>query len=204
MIVWGNKSGSGGTLNIGGRYLADASPDLDGDGASACMGDCDDTRASVGPGAAQVCGDGLNNDCSSPGWPSLAGTNEADDDGDGLSECQADCDDVQPAAWSTPGEVPGLIFGSGSTLSWSVPSFAGGTVLRYDLLRAAGADFVSAAVCVESDDSSDTIAVDGEVPAPGTSFFYLVRAENLCPGDQGQGMLGSASSGTPITGRSCP
>ena len=58
------------------------------------------------PGGPQICGDGLNNNCSAPGWPGLAGTNEADDDGDGLTECGGDCDDlhatVRPGAPQLP------------------------------------------------------------------------------------------------------
>jgi hypothetical protein len=55
--------------------------------------DCDDQNAAVYPAAPQIC-DGLNNDCNHPSWPALAGTNEADDDGDAFSECAGDCDDA--------------------------------------------------------------------------------------------------------------
>lgn len=37
--------------------------DMDGDGQSIMAGDCDDTLASVKKGAAEICGDGLDNDC---------------------------------------------------------------------------------------------------------------------------------------------
>jgi hypothetical protein len=37
-------------------------------------------------------------------------------------------------------------------------------------------------------------------PAPGAAFYYLVRAKTSCGG----GPLGSNSSGTPISGISCP
>ena len=70
--------------------------DNDGDNLSACNGDCDDSYASVYPGAPQMCGDALNNDCGAAGWPSLAGTNEADNDGDELTACQGDCNDTNP------------------------------------------------------------------------------------------------------------
>ncbi len=47
---------------------ADGSPstdttDMDGDGYSLAQGDCDDTNAMVHPGMAEICGDGLDNDC---------------------------------------------------------------------------------------------------------------------------------------------
>ena len=37
--------------------------DADGDGYSPATGDCDDTNPAVHPGAAEICGDGLDNDC---------------------------------------------------------------------------------------------------------------------------------------------
>jgi hypothetical protein len=37
--------------------------DHDGDGYSMAQGDCDDTNATVHPGAVEICGDGLDNDC---------------------------------------------------------------------------------------------------------------------------------------------
>src|SRR4029079_7370794 len=37
--------------------------DRDGDGYSACMGDCDDTSRAVHPGAMEIC-DGLDDDCN--------------------------------------------------------------------------------------------------------------------------------------------
>ena len=37
--------------------------DHDGDGVTIAQGDCDDTNAMVHPGLAEVCGDGLDNDC---------------------------------------------------------------------------------------------------------------------------------------------
>ncbi len=68
--------------------------DDDGDGWTECEGDCNDARTQVRPGAPQLCGDLTNNDCDDPAWPSLAGTNEADDDGDSYTECEGDCDDA--------------------------------------------------------------------------------------------------------------
>jgi hypothetical protein len=37
--------------------------DLDGDGFDACSGDCDDADDAIHPAAAELCGDGLDNDC---------------------------------------------------------------------------------------------------------------------------------------------
>lgn len=59
------KLGSGGTATL---TLAPPPPALDGDGdgyrqAGAGGPDCDDRRASVHPGATEVCGDAIDNDC---------------------------------------------------------------------------------------------------------------------------------------------
>ncbi|HEV8376713.1 MAG TPA: S8 family serine peptidase, partial [Candidatus Polarisedimenticolia bacterium] len=52
--------------------------------------DCDDTRATVYPGAPQIC-DGRNNNCSAPGWPAVP-ADEVDADADSHPLC-ADCND---------------------------------------------------------------------------------------------------------------
>jgi hypothetical protein len=77
--------------------------------------------------------------------------------------------------------------------------------VRYDTLRSAAPDdFEAGATCVESDDASDTSASDAGLPAIGGIFFYLIRAENSCPGALGTGPLGYTSSGVPRHGRACP
>jgi hypothetical protein len=54
-------------------------------------GDCDDTNASVYPGAPEIC-DGFANDCFAPDYPA-ADESEVDADGDGVLLCAGDCDD---------------------------------------------------------------------------------------------------------------
>jgi N-acetylneuraminic acid mutarotase len=125
-----------------------------------------------------------------------------DADGDGTSVCE-DCDDANAGVQTTPAEVGGLDL-TGADLALLDWSFAGGGV-RYDVLRSAdAADFVSGAVCLESDDASDTTAMDAAVPPPGGVFYYLVRGENACPDALGEGPLGVRSDGQPIQGRACP
>ena len=41
--------------------------DQDGDGYLRCGEDCDDSNAAVNPGTDEVCGNGIDEDCS--GWP---------------------------------------------------------------------------------------------------------------------------------------
>ncbi|HEY3175328.1 MAG TPA: FG-GAP-like repeat-containing protein [Candidatus Polarisedimenticolia bacterium] len=183
--------------------------DGDGDLRTTCEGDCDDVHASVFPGAAQVC-DGLNNDCSAPGWPSLAGTNEADADADTFSVCGGDCSDSDPTAWGTPAEAGDLILEhdpmtATTMLTWSPPGAAGGTATLYDVIRSLDpAGFLNGGTCSESDDGTDTLFLETAEPSPGAIFFYLVRAQNACPGPAGIGPLGFDSAGSPIAGRACP
>jgi hypothetical protein len=77
-------------------YLSNCRQDIDSDddGFGECD-DCDDGDDRTFPGAPQLC-DGLNNDCADGSWPDTAGTNEADSDQDGFSQCTGDCDDADP------------------------------------------------------------------------------------------------------------
>ncbi len=180
--------------------------DGDLDGFSQCQGDCEDSDPFVFPGAAQTC-DGLNNDCLRPGWPSLAGTNEADDDLDGYSECQQDCDDTRRGLSPGPeindgqdnqcpgnaghgliDEVSGSMgFTDGAQqdrICWTPQQGAS----RYVLARAGDAQF--SAGCAPISTASEC-AVDPMVPASGSGFFYLVRAESPNRGSWGQAHPGA-------------
>ena len=203
MIVWGGYLANS-YVNTGGWFGLEDN-DNDGDGFGECIDDCDDTRASVFPGAPQIC-DGLNNDCSAPGWPSLAGTNDSDDDGDLVSKCSGDCDDADAQAWLTPGEARNLIMQvDGVTLSWTAPAVPGASSISYDTLRSGSAsDFDGSATCLESNDGADTLASDALAPVPGEVLYYLVRVRNTCPGSVGIGAVGTNSAGVPRAGRPCP
>jgi hypothetical protein len=189
--------------------------DVDGDGYgappdSSCPqteGDCDDSSADTYPGATQRC-DGVNNDCLDPSWP-LVPADEIDDDGDGLSECQGDCNDGDGSVWVTPSEVTSLILFHDSstgitTLRWDPPVEPGTSIpdgVLYDTLRSdVPDDFVNPpqAVCTEFDDGKDMLSTDSKSPAPGGVFHYLIRAENAC----GYGPLGPDS--LPRIGKDCP
>jgi hypothetical protein len=75
------------------NWTADSCPvrtDADGDGyrAGSCDDDCDDTDATVYPGADEFNSDGIDNDCD--------GIDDIDADGDGYGTA-ADCDDTNAA-----------------------------------------------------------------------------------------------------------
>ena len=63
--------------------------DADGDGYPSGL-DCDDGNPDIRPGAPEICGDGIDQDCSGADVPEAA----CDLDGDGFSALEGDCDDT--------------------------------------------------------------------------------------------------------------
>ena len=196
------------SLNSARILCGDCAADADLDGSCRTMAsgapgpDCDDSNPDVWPGAPQLC-DGLNNDCNDPSWPGLEGTNESDDDGDGIEECSGDCNDADANLWAFAGEVGTMLFPTDTeTLTWSAVTQTGGSgiVLVYDTLRSSAPGGFATASCLESDDGHDTAALDTAIPAPKSVFFYLVRAQNSC----GPGSLGTGTGGLPRSGPACP
>ena len=58
-----NDYGGAGTGDYGSPGVANPLLDSDGDGVGACDGDCDDSDAAVGPGEAEICDNGVDDDC---------------------------------------------------------------------------------------------------------------------------------------------
>ena len=80
--------------------------DNDGDGYSLSQGDCDDYDPSVYPGAIEICGDGIDQDCD--GSDEVCPEEEDIDlDGDGYTENQGDCDDYDPSIFPGATEICG-------------------------------------------------------------------------------------------------
>jgi len=73
--------------------------DNDGDGWTVKQGDCNDNNTSVNPAAVEICGDGLDNNCDGltdmqdPACNSIP----CDQDGDGYTLCEGDCNDTNSA-----------------------------------------------------------------------------------------------------------
>ena len=67
--------------------------DNDGDGYTENQGDCNDNNSSVHPGAEEICGDGIDQDCDGIDPPCPPDPDDVDNDGDGYTENQGDCDD---------------------------------------------------------------------------------------------------------------
>ena len=90
-----------GLIDAAAAVAAYAPPvDNDGDGFTHVDGDCDDSDATVYPGATEICDDGIDQDCD--------GTDEAcpapDNDGDGYDENE-DCDDFDATVYPGAPEI---------------------------------------------------------------------------------------------------
>jgi hypothetical protein len=79
-----------------GFSLAGGELDLDSDGWRPCEEDCDDQDPAVHPFQAEVCGDGLDNDCNG------SVDDDVDADGDGWTTCAGDCLDSLPETLQLP------------------------------------------------------------------------------------------------------
>jgi choice-of-anchor B domain-containing protein len=110
-----------------------------------------------------------------------------DDDSDGTPNGD-DCAPQNSSVWSSPSAVYGLTVSEApaDNLAWSQPAVMGASTVTYDLLRSSSsADFLSAS-CVESD-GTDTIATDNATPNVGQVYHYLIRVENACGDNLGNG-----------------
>ncbi len=82
--------------------------DDDGDGFTENQGDCNDNNRSINPDATEICGDGIDQDCSGMDMNCPTDPNDVDDDNDGLTENQGDCNDnnasIRPGATEICGD----------------------------------------------------------------------------------------------------
>lgn len=76
--------------------------DNDGDGYTENEGDCNDNNFNINPGEPEICSDGIDQDCSGNDETCLPDQDDVDNDGDGYTENDGDCNDSN--ADINPGE----------------------------------------------------------------------------------------------------
>jgi hypothetical protein len=81
--------------------------DLDRDGFGVSQGDCNDSNNQIKPGTTDVCGDGIDQDCSGTDEVCAVDLNDIDNDSDGFTENQGDCNDSNSSIYIEAIEVCG-------------------------------------------------------------------------------------------------
>ena len=124
-----------------------------------------------------------------------------DSDGDGVADA-GDCAPADTGVRSAPTESGHLVFASDKqTLSWDYQGTAGWDTV-YDAVSGLVAQLPVGGmgeICVLSGAGSPHL-VDATTPEPGSCFYYVVRARNVC----GVGTYGTATGGAPRTTAACP
>jgi hypothetical protein len=169
MIVWGANVDAGQYV----PYALDSN-DADGDGMTACGGDCNDNDPTIHPGAAESC-DGLDNDCD--GARDEGGYLDLDQDG--YPGCGGDCNDNNPAIHPNEPEACNDIDDDcdASVDEGFADADGDGYVTCLDCNDANPAVNPAATeVCNGIDDDCDHVVDDGGIDNDGDTF-------TLCEGD---------------------
>ncbi|MGH9867976.1 MAG: FG-GAP repeat domain-containing protein [Candidatus Polarisedimenticolia bacterium] len=131
----------------------------------------------------------------------LSDANYSDDDRDGMRD-ELDCAPADGTAFVVPREVSGVRFRFGTQLEWNSAVAGSGSGARHDVMRGMLSQLPPGSGAAEAclaNDAPARFLTDATVPAPGTGFYYLIRASNAC----GTGTFGAGSSGVPRNTGAC-
>ena len=199
----GGAAGDGGAVDDTGGDSG-AADDADGDGWSAADGDCDDEDASVHPGAAEIAGDEVDEDCDgseicyadadADGYRTDATVASADTDcqdpGEAPSGAAADCDDDASscaADCATDADADGVVDCRDGCLDADADGYGVTNDAALDCADADGASCRLTDACLDDDcDDEDDATHPG-----GTEVCYDGR-DNDCDGRVGTCALADA------------
>ena len=120
-----------------------------------------------------------------------------DNDGDGFSECDGDCNDGNPGVWAPPlpVDVDYELVTGGVRLSWDPQYVSSGTSTTYDIftgsgdaLPSTGGDF-SGGTCAAVNLTTSWYTDTTPNPPLGGIRYFILRAQNAC----GSGTYGDAN-----------
>ncbi len=162
--------------------------DDDGDGWSEVQGDCNDSMTMIYPGANEVCGDGIDQDCNGV---DQSCPEDIDDDGDGWSENQGDCNDklaaIHPGAVETCGDgVDHNCDGADPFCEFPADPFDPQNYMPFEPGRAWTYRGSAAETGMQTIYYDNVLSVVGEklVDGVNTTVFHETNPENLgAPGD---------------------
>ena len=186
-----------------------ADNDLDGEGDACDLDDDNDGVDDDGDGSGvqgdNICTGGQTTGCDD-NCPVDLNPTQVDGDADLRGEV-CDCDDSNINVWTNPGNVVLTMSKPNPTspsvvVDWTTPGDLGGTSgsILYDVLIAnSPADFLTTVTCWRSDVTNNTTTETNALPV-GVGIYFLVRAENACPGE---GSMGEDSGGVPRIGAAC-
>jgi len=99
----GNNGNNTNNSNNANNANNQTNPDVDddGDGYTENQGDCDDLNSEIRPGRAEICDNGLDDNCNG-----ARDRQEPDGDYDGYGPCGGDCDDTNPDINPSRPEIP--------------------------------------------------------------------------------------------------